>query len=111
MRRSVFSSLFFAILTSLSITAIAAPSSKPEAPVPLAAQLSASEQATPKVNLNAADAETLRRDLFGIGAAKAKAIIAYRESNGSFTAVDELLEVKGIGKSLLEKNRDRLEVK
>ncbi|MCF4981908.1 competence protein ComEA [Pseudomonas gessardii] len=69
------------------------------------------EQATPKVNLNAADAETLRRDLFGIGAAKAKAIIAYRESNGSFTAVDELLEVKGIGKSLLEKNRDRLEVK
>ncbi|SMG65068.1 [weak similarity to] competence protein ComEA helix-hairpin-helix region, partial [methanotrophic bacterial endosymbiont of Bathymodiolus sp.] len=30
---------------------------------------------------------------------------------GSFTAVDELLEVKGIGKSLLEKNRDRLEVK
>jgi len=73
--------------------------------------LNTSEQATPKVNLNAADAETLRRDLFGIGAAKAKAIIAYRESNGSFTAVDELLEVKGIGKSLLEKNRDRLEVK
>lgn len=111
MRRSVFSSLFFAVLTSLSVTAIAAPSPQLEAPVPLAAQLNTSEQATPKVNLNAADAETLRRDLFGIGAAKAKAIIAYRESNGSFTAVDELLEVKGIGKSLLEKNRDRLEVK
>lgn len=65
------------------------------------------EQST-KVNLNAADAETLRRDLFGIGASKAKAIIAYRESNGPFTVVDELLEVKGIGKALLEKNRDRL---
>ncbi|MBJ2267529.1 helix-hairpin-helix domain-containing protein [Pseudomonas sp. MF6772] len=111
MRRSVFSSLLFALLTSLSAASIAAPSAKPEAPQPLAAQLSASEQPTPKVNLNAADAETLRRDLFGIGAAKAKAIIAYRESNGSFTVVDELLEVKGIGKSLLEKNRDRLEVK
>lgn len=111
MRRSVFSSLFFAVLTSLSVTAIAAPSPQPEVPVPLAAQLNMSEQAIPKVNLNAADAETLRRDLFGIGAAKAKAIIAYRESNGSFMAVDELLEVKGIGKSLLEKNRDRLEVK
>ena len=108
MRRSVFSSLLFALLTSLSAASIAAPSAKPEAPQPLAAQLSASEQPTPKVNLNAADAETLRRDLFGIGAAKAKAIIAYRESNGSFTVVDELLEVKGIGKSLLEKNRDRL---
>lgn len=111
MRRTVFSSLLFAFLTSLSAASIAAPSAKPEVPQPLAAQLSASEQPTPKVNLNAADAETLRRDLFGIGAAKAKAIIAYRESNGSFTVVDELLEVKGIGKSLLEKNRDRLEVK
>ena len=111
MRRSVFSSLLFALLTSLSAASIAAPSAKPEAPQPLAAQLSASEQPTPQVNLNLADAETLRRDLFGIGAAKAKAIIAYRESNGSFTVVDELLEVKGIGKSLLEKNRDRLEVK
>ncbi|AIG05695.1 competence protein ComEA [Pseudomonas fluorescens] len=111
MRRSVFSSLVFVVLTSLSVTAIAAPSSKPEAPVPLAAQLNTSEQPSSKVNLNTADAETLRRDLFGIGAAKARAIIAYRESNGSFTAVDELLEVKGIGKSLLEKNRDRLEIK
>lgn len=65
---------------------------------------------TTKVSLNSADAETLRRDLFGIGAAKAKAIVAYRETNGPFTAIDELLEVKGIGKALLEKNRDRLEV-
>ncbi|GGL42029.1 competence protein ComEA [Pseudomonas brenneri] len=111
MRKSVLSSLVFAVLTSLSVAAFAAPSAKPEAPVPVGAQVDKSEQPTPKINLNAADAETLRRDLFGIGAAKAKAIIAYRESNGSFTAVDELLEVKGIGKSLLEKNRDRLEVK
>ena len=109
MRRPVFSALVFAVLTSLSVAALAAPSAKPEAPVPVAAQVDKSEQSIPKINLNAADAETLRRDLFGIGAAKA--IIAYRESNGSFTAVDELLEVKGIGKSLLEKNRDRLEVK
>ena len=43
-------------------------------------------------------------------AAKAKAIVAYRESNGPFTAVDDLLEVKGIGKALLEKNRDRLAI-
>ena len=41
--------------------------------------------------------------LFGEGHVK-----AYRESNGPFTAVDELLEVKGIGKALLEKNRGRL---
>lgn len=107
MQHSYLTSLIFAFLTSLSITATAAPSIKPQAPTPISAQTPTVEQAA-KVNLNAADAETLRRDLFGIGAAKAKAIVAYRESNGPFTAVDELLEVKGIGKALLEKNRDRL---
>ena len=107
MQNIYLTSLIFAFLTSLSVTTTAAPSIKPEAPTPIATQMSKAEQSA-KVNLNAADAETLRRDLFGIGAAKAKAIIAYRESNGPFTAVDELLEVKGIGKALLEKNRDRV---
>ncbi|WDU60669.1 ComEA family DNA-binding protein [Pseudomonas poae] len=107
MQNTYLTSLIFAFLTTLSVTTSAAPSIKPEAPAPITAQIANPEQSA-KVNLNAADAETLRRDLFGIGAAKAKAIVAYRESNGPFTAVDELLEVKGIGKALLEKNRDKL---
>lgn len=110
MQNTYISSLIFAFLTTLSVATTAAPSIKPEAQTPITTQMTQSEQSA-KVNLNAADAETLRRDLFGIGAAKAKAIIAYRESNGPFTAVDELLEVKGIGKALMEKNRDRLEIK
>ena len=107
MQNTYLTSLIFAFLTTLSVTTTAAPSIKTEAPIPITTQMSKTDQSA-KVNLNAADAETLRRDLFGIGAAKAKAIIAYRESNGPFTAVDELLEVKGIGKALLEKKRDRL---
>ncbi|BDB18530.1 helix-hairpin-helix domain-containing protein [Pseudomonas allii] len=107
MQNAYIASLIFAFLTTLSVTTTAAPSVKTEAPIPITTQMSKAEQSA-KVNLNAADAETLRRDLFGIGAAKAKAIIAYRESNGPFTAVDELLEVKGIGKALLEKNRERI---
>ncbi|AZE83022.1 Competence protein ComEA helix-hairpin-helix region precursor [Pseudomonas orientalis] len=107
MQNTYVSSLIFAFLASLSVATTAAPSAKPEAPTSISAQMTKTEQSA-KVNLNAADAETLRRDLFGIGAAKAKAIVAFRESNGPFTAVDELLEVKGIGKALLEKNRDRL---
>ena len=107
MQNTYICALIFAFLTSISATTTAAPSIKPEAPTPIATQMSKAEQSA-KVNLNAADAETLRRDLVGIGAAKARAIVAYRESNGPFTAVDELLEVKGIGKALLEKNRERL---
>jgi competence protein ComEA len=106
MYKTVFSSLIAAFLLSVSLSTTAAPSKSVASVSSAEEQIQVQQSA--KVNLNAADAETLRRDLFGIGAAKAKAIIAYRESNGPFRAVDELLEVKGIGKALLEKNRDRL---
>ncbi|MBC3434990.1 helix-hairpin-helix domain-containing protein [Pseudomonas sp. BW16M2] len=62
------------------------------------------------VNVNHADASSLQQALSGIGQAKAQAIVDYRESHGPFTSVDELLEIKGIGKSLLERNRDKLVV-
>jgi competence ComEA-like helix-hairpin-helix protein len=59
-----------------------------------------------KVNLNKADAPTLQRELSGVGEAKAKAIVSYRESNGPFASAEELLEVKGVGKALLEESRE-----
>ncbi|UVM52153.1 MULTISPECIES: ComEA family DNA-binding protein [unclassified Pseudomonas] len=110
MRTGYFYSLVFALLTSASIAAIAAPTAAPEAAkAPLMLDVAAKAQ-TAKVDLNGADASTLQRELSGIGEAKAKAIVAYRESNGPFSSVDELLEVKGIGKAILDKNRERLEV-
>ena len=57
------------------------------------------------VNINTADAQSLTAGLKGIGPAKAEEIIKYRESYGPFSSVDELAEVKGIGKSTIEKNR------
>lgn len=70
----------------------------------LALGLSAAAWAGP-VNINTADAETLARELQGIGEAKAAAIVAYREKHGPFESVEELLEVDGIGSATLEKNR------
>ncbi|MCY4157443.1 MAG: helix-hairpin-helix domain-containing protein [Gammaproteobacteria bacterium] len=58
-----------------------------------------------EVNVNTADAETLAAELNGIGPVKAKAIIEYREQNGPFKSVEELLKVKGIGPKTLEKIR------
>ena len=114
MRTGYFYSLVFALLTSASIAAIAAPTATqtagPEAAkAPLMLDAAAKAQ-TARVDLNGADAPTLQRELSGIGEAKAKAIVAYRESNGPFSSVDELLEVKGIGKAILDKNREKLEV-
>jgi competence protein ComEA len=110
MRTGYFYSLVFALLTSASIAAIAAPAVKPEiGNAPLVLEVSPQAQ-TGKVDLNGADAPTLQRELSGIGETKAKAIVAYRDSNGPFSSVDELLEVKGIGKAILDKNREKLEV-
>ena len=57
------------------------------------------------VNINSADAVTLAAGLKGIGSSRAAEIVRYREAYGPFTSVDELGEVKGIGKSTLDDNR------
>lgn len=62
---------------------------------------------TSLVSLNTADANALA-SLAGIGPAKANAILEYRKAHGPFKSIDELLEVKGIGTAILDKNRARL---
>ena len=44
----------------------------------------------------------------GIGAKKANTIIEYRKSIKCFKSIDELIDVKGVGKSTLSKNRNNL---
>lgn len=63
------------------------------------------------VDLNSADAATLARELDGIGLARAKAIVEYREKNGKFRSADELLNVKGIGPQVLQQNKGNLQVR
>ncbi|PMJ93424.1 helix-hairpin-helix domain-containing protein [Vibrio sp. 10N.261.55.A7] len=60
------------------------------------------------VNINQATAEELAVLLTGVGLKKAQAIVDYREEFGQFKELDELVNVKGIGNSILEKNRTRL---
>jgi len=86
----------------LAYPAMADDASGKQAPVVSAAQ----EQ----VNINVADAETLRRVLVGIGRSRAEAIVAYREANGKFYSAEELTAVKGIGASIVRRNKDRIRV-
>ena len=55
---------------------------------------------TPVVNINSATQPELE-ELPGVGPVTAQAILAFRSENGAFTAVDELLEVSGIGDATL----------
>ena len=59
----------------------------------------AGEVAPVIVNINTADLHQLMT-LPGIGEKRAADIIAYRETNGSFSIVEELTEVKGIGDTM-----------
>lgn len=60
-----------------------------------------------KVNINTADALVLEQ-LDGIGASTAEKIIEYREINGKFETVDDLVKVSGIGEKKLDELRDSI---
>ncbi|WP_336331879.1 ComEA family DNA-binding protein [Pseudomonas putida] len=106
MRNNVLSYLLLPLFASLSFSLSAAPASATAVPEPVAVV----SQQPQRLDLNKADALTLQKELNGIGKAKAEAIVAYREANGPFASVDELLEIKGIGNALLERNRDKVMV-
>ena len=59
------------------------------------------------VNLNSADAEMLQT-IKGIGPTKAAAIIEYREKYGPFIAIEEIMEVPGIGEGTFAKIQDQI---
>lgn len=63
------------------------------------------------VNINKANAAAIAAELNGIGDAKAKAIVDYRKKHGAFKKADDLVNVKGIGKKLIEKNRSNILLK
>ena len=63
-----------------------------------------------KININTADSNSLQT-LPGIGPQKAEAIIQFREQEGPFQAVEDLMKVSGIGEKTFEKLKDLITVK
>ena len=61
------------------------------------------------VNINTATESELEA-VKGLGPAKAKAIITYREAHGNFKSLDELDNVKGFGSASVEKLKGELSV-
>lgn len=63
------------------------------------------------VDINSANAEALAEAISGVGIKKARDIVTYRQENGPFESVDELVEVSGIGMQTVEGSRENLTVK
>tara|TARA_R110001583_G_C5671425_1_gene411178 strand:- start:3938 stop:4210 length:273 start_codon:yes stop_codon:yes gene_type:complete len=62
-----------------------------------------------KININTATQSELQT-LNGVGEATAAAIIQYREDNGMFKSVEDLMNVKGIGSKKVETLTDSVSV-
>ena len=62
-----------------------------------------------KVNLNLADSATLQT-IPGIGPSKAERIIDYRETNGRFRTIQDIMNITGIGEKTFESIRDYITV-
>ncbi|MEA2507418.1 MAG: competence protein ComEA [Actinomycetota bacterium] len=71
---------------------------------PVAASGVAPSPSVPTVNINTADEPTLEL-IPGVGPVTANAILAYRERIGRFSAIEQLLEVNGIGPATVENIR------
>ena len=70
---------------------------------------SARSETAGKVNLNTASMESLMT-LPGIGEAKARAILNYREEQGGFQSIEEIQQVEGIKEKVYEKIKEQIEV-
>lgn len=62
-----------------------------------------------RININTAD-ETQLTTLTGIGATRAQAIIAYRQENGPFAAIEDIMNVQGIKEGTFAKIKDEIVV-
>ena len=62
-----------------------------------------------KVNINTADSKALMT-LPGIGEAKAKLIIDFRQKNGPFRSIEDITKISGIKSGLYEKIKDQITV-
>lgn len=61
------------------------------------------------LDLNSATAEELTQ-LSGVGEVIAQRIVDWREENGPFRSIEEIMEVKGIGQAAFEEIRDSITV-
>jgi competence protein ComEA len=94
-----------ALVLAVALAALAAAPVKAAAP---AAPRAASSEARP-IDLNTADSTALE-SVPGIGKSLSQRILAFRDKNGPFQSVDDLLKVQGVGEKSIQKLRPYLTV-
>lgn len=67
------------------------------------------KKANGKININTASAQELMA-IPGIGEAKAASIIKYREANGKFQTIEDIMNIEGIKEGIFHKMQDYITV-
>ena len=100
-----------ALLVILAVVALAATGTAAEQKASAPAKAAAPAAATPAspVNLNTATQAQLET-LPGIGAKAAQRILEYRQKNGNFKKLEDLMNVKGIGEKAFLKLKPLLTI-
>lgn len=63
-----------------------------------------------EININKANSKELQ-ELSGVGESTAESIIKYREENGKFNSIEEIMNVPGIGENKFENIKEKIKVK
>ena len=92
----------------LLVSMLGLASAAPTAAAPAAAPKSAASEARP-IDLNTADLAALE-SVPGIGKSLSQRIVSFREKNGPFQSVDDLLKIQGVGEKSIQKLRPYLTV-
>src|SRR5262245_51556764 len=77
----------------------------------LHATSSLNPSSTTKIDLNKADVSVLSKSIKGIGKKRAEAIVRYRTEHGRFKSLEELAQVRGLGKQFVNKHLKQLQEK
>jgi competence protein ComEA len=87
------------------ILALPVPGSTPIVPSADTGDAAKADESRVRININAATSKELEA-LPGVGEVIAARIVAYREQNGPFRSVDDLIHVEGISDRAIDKIRD-----
>jgi len=97
------------IVTALMLVLVlACASAAPAAAAPSAVPKAAASETRP-IDINTADSAALE-SVPGIGKSLSQRILTFREKNGPFQSVDDLLKVQGVGEKSIQKLRPYLTV-
>jgi competence protein ComEA len=108
MIRSALSILALALLSAAHPHTVIAQTQQPPAPARASAR-AAKPAVTGTININTASATELE-SLPGIGAKTAARIVEYRQKNGPFKKIEELMNVRGVGEKNFLKLKAQISV-